>query len=144
MTQHDCLVSSLLRGIQRQDTVPRAVWLTEDDASRGAQEDLWDLLFGRERRQDPLRPLHSGRNTQQYVTGIFPDSWNRLQTGTSTPLTRVALVWLSQLQRARIHRWWSCRPWGVCSKPTSTSCPSWRTSSRPCFATAMRLASSPS
>lgn len=131
-------VSYLLRGIQRQDTVPRAVWLTEDDASRGAQEDLRDLLFGRERRQDPLRPFYSGRNTQQYVAGIFPDSLNRLLP--STRAFNVCCPCLTlQLQRARIQRWWSCRPWGVCLKPTSTSCPSWRTSSRPCFVTVMRL-----
>lgn len=52
----------------------------------------------------------------------------------------------SQSRRGRIHRWWSCRPWGVCSRPTSTSSPSWRTFSRPCFVTAMRsvLLSAPS
>ena len=43
-----------------------------------------------------------------------------------------------QSRRGHIRRWWSCRPWGVCSRPTSTSSPSWRTSSRPCSVTAMR------
>lgn len=43
-----------------------------------------------------------------------------------------------QLRRGRIHRWWGCRPWGVCSRPTSTSSPSWRTFSHPCFVTATR------
>lgn len=44
----------------------------------------------------------------------------------------------SQSRRGLTRRWWSCRPWGVCSRPTSTSSPSWRTFSRPCFVTAMR------
>lgn len=41
-----------------------------------------------------------------------------------------------------MQRWWNYRPWGVCLKPTSTSCRSWRMFSPPCSVTATRSASS--
>lgn len=71
-----CLTCHLPRGIQRQDSVPGAVGPTEEDAPRGAEEDLRNVLLGRERGQDPLRPVHRGGDTQQYVAGICPSSTN--------------------------------------------------------------------
>lgn len=39
-------VCHLPRGIQRQDSVPGAVGPAEEDAPRGAEEDLRDVLLG--------------------------------------------------------------------------------------------------
>lgn len=81
-------------------------------------------------------------------SALTPSSWKRSATVRVGPfpppdrlcslVKRLILVWFAQSRRGRTHRWWSCRPWGACSRPTSTSSPSWRTSSRPCFVTAMR------